>query len=244
MGLVAKRLRMPAFDDLPLLLENFSGRARLFPLPNLVLFPHVMQPLHVFEPRYRELLEHALADDRLIAMAVLKPGWEKEYEGRPALYSTACLGRVTTHFRLADGTYNVLLLGLQRVRLVREIKPAHRYREAEVELCEDQYPVSYPAAQQKTLQQKLRDALLRILPTLPEAQEQLDHLLGGDVPLGVLTDVIGYMLDMDVANKQLLLSERDVFRRAEMLLAQLSRAAVELVASRAAICFPPEFSTN
>src|ERR1041384_3715325 len=91
--------------------DTFSGRARLFPLPNLVMFPHVVQPLHIFEPRYREMLEDALASDRLIAMALLAPGWEDDYHGRPALYPTACLGRVTTSHRLEDGRYNLLLEG-------------------------------------------------------------------------------------------------------------------------------------
>src|ERR1700690_4479579 len=112
---------MPAFDDVSLCLEHFSGKVRLFPLPNLVLFPHVMQPLHIFERRYRDLLEDALAGDRLIAMAMLAPGWEANYEGRPPLCPMACLGQVATHIRLAYGTYNVLWLGVQRVRLVREL---------------------------------------------------------------------------------------------------------------------------
>ena len=62
---------------------TFSGQARLFPLPNLVMYPHVMQPLHIFEPRYREMLEDDAGDDRLIAMAMLAPGWETDYESRP-----------------------------------------------------------------------------------------------------------------------------------------------------------------
>jgi uncharacterized protein len=234
---------MSTFDDLSASLEEFSGNARVFPLPNLVLFPHVMQPLHVFEPRYRDLLEDALAGDRLIAMAVLTPGWERNYEGRPTLHSMACLGRITTHFRLADGTYNVLLLGLQRARIVQELEPTRAFREAKVELCEDQYS-AFSLPRQKVLQQRLHDALLQILPMLPEAHEQLDQLLGNDVPLGVLTDVISYMLDIDLAHKQLLLTELDVYHRTELLLAHLSEAATELVAGRAAVCFPPEFSTN
>ena len=56
--------------------DDFSGPVRLFPLPNLVLFPYVLQPLHIFQPRYRELMADALHDDRLIALATLKPGWE------------------------------------------------------------------------------------------------------------------------------------------------------------------------
>ena len=103
---------------------------------------------------------------------------------------------------------------------------------------------AYPAAQRKALQRKLHDALLTALPMLPEAQEQLDQLLGNDVPLGVLTDVISYMLDIDLARKQLLLTELDVYRRAELLLAHLSDAAGELAATQAAVRFPPEFSTN
>jgi uncharacterized protein len=235
---------MSAFNDLSFSVEAFSGKARLFPLPNLVLFPHVMQPLHVFEPRYRDLLEDALAGDRLIAMAVLAPGWERDYEGRPRLYPVACLGRITTHFRLADGTYNVLLLGLQRVRLVRELAPARRFREAQVELCEDLYHVR-PLSQQRALQQKFRDALVNILPTLPEAQEQLDQLLGNDVPLGVLTDVISYLLDIDLVRKQTLLAELDVYQRADLLLADFLEATAGLSAVEAAAdCFPPQFSTN
>lgn len=235
---------MSVFDDVSLPLEGFSGKARLFPLPNLVLFPHVMQPLHVFEPRYRALVEDALAGDGLIAMAVLSPGWEKNYEGRPDLYSMACLGRITTHFRLTDGTYNVLLLGLQRVKLVRETKPTHAFREATVELCSDQYP-DCPADHQQALQQQLRDALMRILPALPEAQEQLDQLLGHDVPLGVLTDVIGYMLDIGVRKKQSLLAEVDVYRRTNLLLTSLAEVtAAQAVDDQSAVYFPPEFSVN
>ena len=71
-------------DDLSPL-THFAGTARLFPLPNLVLFPHVMQPLHVFEPRYRQMTADALTGDRLIGLVLLKPGWEADYEGKPAV---------------------------------------------------------------------------------------------------------------------------------------------------------------
>jgi Lon protease-like protein len=232
------------FDELSFSFDDFSGKGRLFPLPNLVLFPHVMQPLHIFEPRYRELLEDALDGDRLIVMAVLAPGWERNYEGRPKLYPMACLGRITTHCRLADGTYNALVLGLRRVRLLRELAPVRSFREAEIELCEDQYR-RCPLRQRRALQQKFRHALVQFLPMLPEAQEQLDQLMGNDVPLGVLTDVISYLLDIDLARKQSLLAEVDVYRRARLLLADLSEATAELAAGQAtAFCFPPEFSMN
>jgi Lon protease-like protein len=234
---------MSLFGDLSTSLEGFTGRVRVFPLPNLVLFPHVMQPLHIFEPRYRALLEDALANDGLIAMALLTPGWEKDYEGRPDWYPMACLGRITTHFRLPDGTYNVLLLGLQRVRLVREISAHHPFREAEVELCEDQYELCSPTYP-KALQKKLCDVLANVLPSFPEAEEQLDQLLGEDVSLGVLTDVLSYMLDIAPCKKQRLLNEVNVHRRSELLLADLLEAAGQWVAHLSHADFPPEFSVN
>src|SRR5262245_58102592 len=99
-------------------LANFGGTARLFPLPNMVLFPHVVQPLHVFEPRYRQMTADALAGDRLIAIVLLKPGWEAEYEGRPTLYPVACLGRVVADQLLPDGRYNLLVRGLSRMKVL------------------------------------------------------------------------------------------------------------------------------
>jgi uncharacterized protein len=243
-NLLGRGFGMSRFDDSLFYSAEFAGKVRLFPLPNLVLFPHVMQPLHVFEPRYRELLEDALAGDGLIAMAALAPGWEKDYEGRPPLYRMACLGRIVSHRRLPDGTYNVLLLGLRRVRLVRELPGSRRFREAEAELCDDQ-SATCPAVRRRRLRRKLRAALLNVLPSVPEAAEQLDQLLSKRVPLGMLTDVISFLLDIGPDRKQVLLAESNVQRRAELLLRYLSEEAADLDSSQtAAAHFPPEFSVN
>src|SRR5439155_19684170 len=90
-------------------LNQFGGVARLFPLPNVVLFPHVVQPLHIFEPRYRQMTADALEDDRLIALVLLQPGWEADYEGRPSVCTMTCVGRIIAEQRLPDGRYNLLL---------------------------------------------------------------------------------------------------------------------------------------
>lgn len=235
---------MATFDDSAFSLAEFSGTVRLFPLPNLVLFPHVMQPLHIFEPRYRELLEEAMAGDQLVTMAMLAPGWEKDYEGRPPLFPVACLSRVVVHHRVAEGAYNVLVVGLKRVRLLRELPPHRSFREARVEVCEDYYPPE-EASLTPALHRKLRDAFLEILPRLPEAQEQLDQLLGSDVSLGTLTDIISYMLDIDLVQKETLLAEADVHRRTELLLQHLSALARDDSPGTAGLVgFPPAFSAN
>lgn len=232
-------------EDAPFSPCPCSGRVRLFPLPNLVLFPHVMQPLHIFEPRYRSLMQDALRSDRLIAMATLVPGWESDYEGRPPLYPMACLGRIATYHRLPDGTYNVLLSGLHRVQLVRELPPARTFREAEVELCEDLYPLD-PPVDEGELKARLCESVLSITPAIREAREQLDQLLSSDITLGTLTDVIGYLLDVSLPKKQALLAELDIVRRAEMVLDHLA-AAIQAATGPLQLdvaSFPPQFSAN
>src|SRR6266702_3000213 len=118
-------------------LKNFRGTARLFPLPNLVLFPSVIQPLHIFEPRYRQMMADALDDDRLLAMVLLRPGFEEEYDRRPPIHTIACLGRIFNEERLQDGRYNLLLHGLRRVRIEDELPADRLYRQARVLLLED-----------------------------------------------------------------------------------------------------------
>src|SRR3954465_3453326 len=89
----------------------------LFPLPNVVLFPNVFLPLHIFEPRYREMVADALASDRMIGMVLLRPGWDRDYEGRPPLYAVGCSGVLTHNERLPDGRYNIVLRGIERFRI-------------------------------------------------------------------------------------------------------------------------------
>jgi len=104
----------------------------LFPLPNVVLFPNVFLPLHIFEPRYREMVADAVASDRLIGMVLLRPGWDKDYEGRPPIYTVGCSGVMTHVERLPDGRFNIVLRGLERFRIVEE-DPDRSYRRALVE---------------------------------------------------------------------------------------------------------------
>jgi uncharacterized protein len=92
----------------------------LFPLPNAVLFPGVYLPLHIFEPRYRQMVRDALDDDRIIGMTLLKPGFEAEYEGRPPIYTIGCAGLITHAEPLPDGRFNIVLQGLERFRVLDE----------------------------------------------------------------------------------------------------------------------------
>ena len=105
----------------------------VFPLPNVVLFPHAVVPLHVFELRYRTLVRDALSGERLIALALLKPGWEREYHGSPEFHALGCLARFEEVEWLPDDCYDLKLLGLSRVRLGAPVRE-YPYRAVRVEL--------------------------------------------------------------------------------------------------------------
>jgi Lon protease-like protein len=221
---------------------SFSGRARLFPLPDLVMFPHAIQALHIFEQRYREMLADALADDQLLAMALLAPGWEADYEGRPAIRPMACLGRIIWRQPLADGRSNILLAGLRRVRILREPDTSRTYREAEVELCEDAYSPLTSASRPASTARLLKLLHRRV----PGFFQQLPADLAGalaEMPLGTVCDLVAHRLNLEAACKQRLLEELDVDRRAALLLQQVG-CADALLAPTGNQDFPPEFSAN
>ena len=81
---------------------------------DVVLFPNVFLPLHIFEPRYRQMIADALAGDRIIGMVLLRPGYEDDYEGPPPIYATGCSGLITHVERIEDGRYNLMLRGLEK----------------------------------------------------------------------------------------------------------------------------------
>jgi uncharacterized protein len=220
--------------------EQFSGLARMFPLPNLIMFPHVMQALHIFEPRYRALFEEAIEDDRLLALGSLAAGCEGDDQGRPPLRPTACLCRIATHQRNEDGSYNVLVLGVRRLRLLRELPPKKLFRVMESEILEDFEPADAPPNAAAALQQRLLAAFKQAMPRIPNAYEQLDQLLGNQITLGMLADIVAYTIDLDIEIKLKLLAECDVFRRTLMLLEAVASRPVAGVARK----FPPDFSRN
>ena len=109
----------------------------LFPLPGTALFPGMPLPLHVFEPRYRSMVEDARAGGRVIGMVLLKPGWEDRYLGRPEVYPVGCAGHLQACEALPDGRFNIVLSGLARFRILEE-RHGRPYRLARVaELPED-----------------------------------------------------------------------------------------------------------
>ena len=111
----------------------------LFPLPNVVLFPNVFLPLHIFEPRYRRMVADALEGDRIIGMVLLRPGWEGDYDGRPPVYPIGCAGLITHAETLADGRHTIVLRGLAKFRVAAEDE-GRPYRMARAETILEPLP--------------------------------------------------------------------------------------------------------
>lgn len=216
-------------------LDSFAGVTRLFPLPSLVLLPGVVQGLHVFEARYRQLMADTLAGDMLFSLVLLKAGWEPDYDGRPAIETVACLGRVAWHERLDDGRFNLRLRSLSRVRLLGEIQTDKMYRLAHAELLPDVVP-----AELSRLTELRRELAEAVLPRFADAaaSQQLRDLFGGDMPLGHVCDVLTYALPFPLELKQRLLAEPRVERRAVTLAQALGTP------SAAPRRFPADFSEN
>ncbi|NOY29076.1 MAG: LON peptidase substrate-binding domain-containing protein [Planctomycetes bacterium] len=204
-------------EDLRFDETRFTGTVRLFPLPDLVMFPHVMQPLHVYESRYRDLLNEALDHDGLIAMSLLAPGWEGDYDGRPPVLPYACLGKVVTHQRAGNGEYNLLLLGMRRVRIESELPPHRSFREANVTLLDDCCETEVDD-QRPGLQIALAKKFQESLPEGQMANPPILSLLSAEIPLGALTDLVSFALPLEYQLKCDLLGESDIDQRAWMLL--------------------------
>jgi Lon protease-like protein len=219
--------------------KDFNNVSRLFPLPGVVLFPHAILPLHIFEPRYRQMTEDALASDRFITIVQVRPPTEWTSPTEPTLEAEGCLGRIFKHERLPDGRFNFLLLGRKRVHLTREIPSGKLYRMSEVRLIEDILP--------EVPEDSHRTELIAMFRKFSGGalNPDLDALIETELPLGVLTDIVAQALALPASIKQGLLREPRVGQRAVGLL-DLLRQIGEMLPSPddESAAFPPPFSRN
>jgi Lon protease-like protein len=195
----------------------FSGKVPLFPLPQGVLLPGAVLPLHIFEPRYREMMRDALTGERLIAMALLKPGWDRDYYGQPPVHEVVGVGRILEEEALPDGKYNLLLQGLWRARIV-EVVSSEPYRTARVALLEDRLPEGGPWERRRKLLLAFFAQMLREV-TKGQTEGPPD-----DLPLGRLTDLLVSILPFEMPVKQEFLEEPDAGARSERLVRLLEGA--------------------
>jgi Lon protease-like protein len=213
-------------DDQP---ELDLSSVPLFPLPGVVLFPRAVLPLHIFEDRYRAMTADALVGDQLIAMALLKPGWEKGYYSRPEVEPIVCVGRILSHEKLADGKYNFLLQGQLRARILSETggRPSDEtpYRVARLAPMEEVPALEIDLADQ-------REVLANLFgPSglgLSGAGRQFRQIMKTPLSTAAVADLAAFTFLEDPATKQSLLAEPDVRRRVHRTVGALQLFAAEM----------------
>jgi Lon protease-like protein len=187
----------------------------LFPLPNIVFFPHTRLPLHVFEPRYRQMVQDALEAEERFGIVLLRPGWESDYFGAPDVYDCGTIGTIEQAVPLEDGRYNIVVRGDVRFRILDEVSRVP-YRTARVIAEPDAAPGLTEAYAQREWLAEVSRQYLQYLPdqsAVPEIET---------VSLDALTNALIMSLNLDMEEKQKLLELRDVLARAEQVGTELT----------------------
>lgn len=194
----------------------------LFPLPNVVLFPGMPLPLHVFEPRYRSMVADTLAGPGMIGMVLLRPGWEADYHGRPAVYAVGCAGRMEQCEPLSDGRFDIVLKGASRFR-IREEHGGKPYRLASVD----------PAPEMAGETAALDDARARVLASFERVTEGPALLVTrADLPHELFVNALCQSLGLTPIEQQSLLDSDSLLDRYARLLEILDFRLLELTYGR------------
>jgi Lon protease-like protein len=190
----------------------------LFPLPDIVLFPGMRLPLHVFEPRYRRLVRDTLAGERLVALPRLKPGFEEQYYESPPVFEVCGVGRVTEHQRLADGRWNIVVEGLWRVELLKELTTVP-YRLARARSLAETALVASTTL--TAIKSELLDLVRRLAPHLARSGVKIESLARDAQTTGECADALAALVVSDPDERQALLEELDPLERSTRLVSRL-----------------------
>jgi len=195
-------------------------RIPLFPLENVVLLPALVVPLHVFEPRYRQLTAAVLAGDRRIGMIAVRPEHAHEMAGNPPLYDVGCEGFVTEHRRLPDGRYHLLLQGTHRFRILAELPPENErlYRVAEAEVLSD---APGDPRRAHALREQVIDLLVRISERTLAPGQAIDVEKLRALETAQFANAVSQSVNLPTREKQGLLEAPSIAERLEGLAATL-----------------------
>ena len=203
-------------------------RVPLFPLPNAVLFPHALLPLHIFEERYREMTRDILTGSRCLAIGLIAPGSSDE-EDAPAVLPIAGVGEVVMAHELPDGRFNLVVRGRARVHIDQELVSDRPYRLVSATELPD-FHVANPA-EIADADQTLRALIGRLADAIPDGGELLRQVIAAQESPAELVDGVASALIVDPVLRQRLLETRDVGQR-------LERVSAEVVAMTARLTGP------
>jgi Lon protease-like protein len=200
----------------------------LFPLPNVFLFPGCVMPLHIFEPRYRQMIADALEGDRVLALAALVSEGGAVQDRAP-IHAIAGVGLIETDALRPDGRYDILVRGVARVRLVDELANGKPYREFRAEVLDDIWPPGGAGAlaQARGALEQLVLELVQVLP--PESgAAQLAQAAARTTSPSVLADLVAAAVVSEPDNRLAVLEELDVARRLAMVTSEIAGVVLML----------------
>lgn len=189
----------------------------MFPLPNVVLFPNMLLPLHIFEERYKRMVGECLAGRRLLGMLLYRKGWEEAED--PAPYGVGCLGRITQAVKLPMGNFDIVLRGLGRVRILDYVQ-VRPYRVARVDYLEDRTVEDEVA---EVLGRELADRLKRIAALRPAVAPLLPSLALLPGARDLCNFVAGHYANLGVHERQEILEGTTVEEQLRRLLRYCNR---------------------
>lgn len=204
----------------------------IFPLPNCVLLPGGLMPLHVFEPRYRELTRDCLESHQLMAIARLRPGYEASYYGRPPVYDRCGVGRIICSEELPDGRFALLLRGVARAEIARELPADRNYRIVEAKVLPD---TSCDDTDARDHHRRLIMLCDRLAEVIDQGGPQLRDLVRSFESPGACADAIAAALIMDADERQELLEACDPMVRLQRTLGHVSHLLCELAPCTGAV---------
>jgi Lon protease-like protein len=201
----------------------------LFPLPNVVLFPRVRVPLHVFEPRYRQMTAEALEGSRRIGMVTVRPEHVPEIAGNPPLFAVGCAGSIERATRREDGRYDLVLHGTNRFRIVEELPEdgERTYRLARVAPLPDRFDEPREGIPLQALRADAIDLLTQLLRHLSPQAGTLDPRRFSGIDDATFVNLLCQALELSPAEKQGLLEADGVLARCERLVALLQFRVAE-----------------
>jgi uncharacterized protein len=201
----------------------------LFPLPNVVLFPKTPMPLYIFEERYRTMVRETLAGSGELVIALLRSGSETGYANLSSVHDIACLGKIETYEELEDGKYNIVVIGVQRVRILREVQHSP-YRMVEVEKLEDD---AYDERATDVIDRHdhLGSLFAQFTELATGVRQQAVDLMP-QLDFESLVNMVAMTLNLAIDQKQTLLEINDAPQRADMLLPVLQQQVETLILVR------------
>ena len=185
----------------------------VFPLHNVVLFPKVRLPLHIFEPRYRQIVKDAVVTHGLIGVALLRGDWQKDYHGNPDIYPIGCIGKIVNITPFPDGRSNIVLLGLREYEVKEHICNLSSYRQAMVILRDE--PEEMERISFSSLKDKILDLVRRIADY--DGSPLLNIFRDTSLDQEMWLNICSYFLDVPIMEKQSLLEAKSLEERATTL---------------------------